>query len=120
MKFKIGGLKEPGNLDKERVVIQILEDGNVGKLMVATTTQQAEDRVSSKINNPYWIPDQDVVKGDLIIIYTKDGKKNSRKNEDGSSSYFFYIGMEQPLYTESNETAVVFDISNWTFARRVE
>ena len=120
MKFKIDGLKEPGNLDKARVVIQILEDGNVGKLLVATTTQQAEDRVSSKIKTPYWIPDQDVVKGDLVVIYTKNGKTNSRKNNNGSSSYFFYIGVEQPLYTEDTKTVVVFDISNWSFGRREE
>lgn len=120
MKFKIDGLKEPGNLEKERVVIKILEDGNVGELMVATTTQQNEDRVSSKIKNPYWIPDQDVIKGDLVIIYTKDGQKSSRKNDGGSSSYFFYIGMDRPLYAEINKTVVVFDISNWSSGKRVE
>ena len=120
MKFTIDGLKEPGNLEKERVVIEILEDGNIGTLLVASTTQQAEDRVSSQINNPYWIPDQDVKKGDLIIIYTKSGQKNNRKNHSGSSSYFFYIGMEQPLYSENNKTVVVFDVSEWSFAWREE
>lgn len=120
MKFKVDVLREPGNLEKERVVIKILEDGNVGNLMVATSTLQAEDRVSSKIKNPYWIPDQDVNKGDLVVIYTKDGKKSSRKNDSGSSSYFFYIGAGEALYTEINKTAVVFNISSWSSGRREE
>lgn len=120
MKFKIRAVKDHDNIDKERVVIEILEDGNVGELILATTTQQSEDRVSSQINNPYWIPDQDVTKGDLIVVYTKNGQINSRKNKDDSTSHFFYIGEKQPLYAESNNTVVVFDISNWEFARRPE
>ncbi|MDY4374014.1 hypothetical protein [Pectobacterium carotovorum] len=118
MKFKINWLKEPGNIEKERVVIEILEDGNAGDLIVTSTVQQGENEISSKIKNPYWIPDQDVEKGDLIIIYTKKGRKSNRTNSDNSSSYFFYIGMDEPLYNESNETAVVFDISDWELARR--
>lgn len=120
MKFKINGLREPGNLEKERVVIEILEDGNVGTLIVASTKQQDEGSVSSGIKNSYWIPDQDVQKGDLIIIYTKAGKKNNRVNPSNSTSYFFYIGLETPLYNENDETVVVFDISYWKSLRRSE
>ncbi|MRS89143.1 hypothetical protein GJV04_03690 [Enterobacteriaceae bacterium RIT714] len=118
MKFKINGLREPGNLEKERAVIEILEDGNVGTLIVASTRQQGEGSVSSEIKNSYWIPDQDVQKGDLIIIYTKAGKKNNRVTPTNSTSYFFYIGLEAPQYNEADETVVVFDISDWKSLRR--
>ncbi|CAI1705349.1 MULTISPECIES: hypothetical protein [Serratia] len=120
MKFKINGLREPGNLEKERVVIEILEDGNVGNLVVTSTSQQGEGAVSSKIKNPYWIPDQDVKKGDLVVVYTKEGRKNNRENDDNSSSYFYYIGMDEPLYDENTKTAIVFSIGSWKFARRGE
>lgn len=119
MKFKIRGLKEPGNIEKERVVIEALEDGNIGNMLIALTEQQGKDEVSSKIENPYWVPDQEVSKGDLIIIYTKNGQKTSRKNNSGSSSYFFYIGNEQPFYKDKNKTVAVFDISSWNFAERI-
>lgn len=118
MKFKIKGIREPGNLDKERVVIEILEDGNVGTLIITSTSIQTENSVSPKIKNPYWVPDQDVKKGDLIVVYTKSGKKNTRVNEDNTSSYFFYIGIEEAVYGDSKNTPVVFDIGNWQFLRR--
>lgn len=118
MKFNLQGLKNPGDVEKERVVIEILEDGNVGQLLVASTIQADDNSVSPRISNPYWIPDQDVKKGDLVIVYTKSGQKSNRKNETDSYSYFFYIGMDSSIYDESNKTTVVFDISNWLFVHR--
>jgi len=118
MKFKIINIREPGNIEKERVVIEVLEDGNVGTLVISSTVLQTENSVSPKIKNPYWIPDQEVKKGDLIVVYSKKGKRNNRKNSDNTSSYFFYIGVEYALYEGGEDTAVVFDIGNWKFARR--
>ena len=120
MKYRIRSLKEPGNLEKERVVIEILEDGDAGKLIISSTTRQGENNVSPKIKNPFWVPDQDVKKGDLVIVYTKQGKSNIRKNNDDTTSYFFYMGMTDALYDEENKTAAVFSIEKWTFARRDE
>lgn len=120
MKFKIRGLREAGNLEKERVVIEILEDGDAGKLVVASTVQQGPSNVSPRIKSPYWIPDQEVSKGDLVVIYTKKGQRNSRENDDSTSSHFFYMGKSESLYSGKDDTAAVFNIANWRFARREE
>lgn len=120
MKYKIRGLREPGNLEKERVTIEILEDGDAGKLIITSTIQKGPDNVSPRIKNPYWIPDQEVKMGDLVIVYTKKGQNNVRKNNDDTTSYFFYMGLTDALYDEDNKTAAVFSIAKWTFARREE
>lgn len=118
MKFKIRGVREPGELDKERVVIELLEDGNVGTMIIASTKQQSSTKVSARIKSPYWIPDQEVKRGDLLVIYTKSGSRNSKENNDGTSSYFFYMGESQPLYNKEDQTVAAFDISSWSFAKR--
>lgn len=120
MKYKIRGLREPGNLEKERVAIEILEDGDAGNLIITSTIQQGPGKVSPKIKNPYWIPDQQVNKGDLVIVYTKKGQSNVRENDDDTKSYFFYMGMTEALYGTGNSTAAVFSIAKWTFAKREE
>jgi hypothetical protein len=118
MKFNVRGVREAGELDKERVVIDLLEDGNTGTLIVASTTQQSANSVSARISSPYWVPDQDVKKGDLLVIYTKKGSRNSKENTDGTTSYFFYMGRTEALYVGSDQTVAVFDIASWKFAKR--
>jgi hypothetical protein len=118
MKFKIRGLRDPGNLEKERVVIEALEDGDVGRLIVTTTNQQSATTVSPRIKTPYWIPDQTVKKGDLVVVYTKKGARNTKENDDNTSSHFFYMGSEQSLYNSDTTTAAVFNVASWSFAKR--
>lgn len=120
MKFKVRGVRDPGDLAKERVVIEIMDDGNLGTLILASTKQQSPNRVSARIKNPYWVPDQEAKKGDLLVVYTKAGGRNSRENDDGSSSYFFYLGSEKALYEQPDQTVTVFSISSWRFAKREE
>lgn len=118
MKFNVRGVREPGELDKERVVVDLLEDGNTGTLIVASTTQQDSNRISARISSPYWVPDQDVKKGDLLVIYTKKGSRNTKENNDGTTSYFFYMGLTEELYSAPDQTVAVFDIASWKFAKR--
>lgn len=115
MKIKVRGIRDPGLIGKERVVIDALEDGDIGSQILAST-RRTPGGVSSKIFSPFWIPDATVKKGDVIVVYTKAGEKNSRENADKSNSYFFYIGSNEPLYTDSEVTAVVFSVERWKVA----
>ena len=118
MKFNIRGIRDAGEIDKERVVIDLLEDGNAGTLISASTVQKNKNAISPKINNPYWIPDQDVKKGDLLVIYTKKGNRNTKENNDGTTSYFFYMSKNEPLYTNEDQTVAVFNIASWKFSKK--
>lgn len=114
MKIKILGVRDGGVLSKERVVLLADADGNVGHAMLAATRSTAEQTISSKISTPFWFPDREVKKGDLLVVYTQAGTPNQIKNKDQTSSHFFYAGLPSALYGDKSMCAVLFDILTWT------
>lgn len=116
MNVKISDIKDYGNLEKERVVIKVLADTNLGKYILCTTQELSDERISSKIQNVLWLPDQDIKSGDLVVVYTKAGEKGSRINKDGTTTYFYYWGRNSVL-TEIKDCGVVLFETSWNYKK---
>ena len=114
MRIEIKYIKNFGEFEKERVVFQVNAPTNLGLYMVAESVKIAENAISSEIKNPYWFPDQDLKTGDLVVLYTKKGEKKSILNNDGSTTYFFYWGLENTLSSVEKPCIVLFETS-WMF-----
>ena len=68
MDLEILYIKDNGTLDKERVVLLVKEDCDLGHYILATSHMNAEgETFSSKIANTFWLPDQKVQKGDKVV-----------------------------------------------------
>ncbi|OLU22492.1 hypothetical protein BVH03_25040 [Pseudomonas sp. PA15(2017)] len=115
MRIKVRSVQDAGNLEKERVVIYALEDGQIGSQILASTQRHGAG-VSNEIYNAYWIPDREIKKDDVVVVYTKSGKNTDRKNKDETRSYFFYMGLDKPTYVNDKVAAVVFSIDKWKVA----
>lgn len=113
MKIEITSYKDLGDKDKERIILTVKEKIELGNCIIATTTVNDNDTISADITNVYWLPNQEVKVGDLVVIYTKSGAKRKIENEDGSTSYFFYWGLPNPLMSLKNSTVVLFE-TTWT------
>ena len=109
MKIEIQSYKDLGDKEKERVVLSVKEDAELGVYILSTTVSNPDDTISASIKNIFWLPNQKVKAGDLVIVYTKSGSKQVIENEDGSSSYFFYWGLTESLMSLENSTVVLFE-----------
>jgi len=91
MTLVIDALKNPGDLNSERLVLRVSESCNAGDYVVVRALEDGGLPLSGPVD-ALWIPDQDVEEGDIVIIYTKVGSKKNKKNSAGKVSYFFYWG----------------------------
>lgn len=113
MNVAIRSIRSAGNLENERMVLKVLKDCDIGRYLTFDSTYTGEGKVSNLVRHPYWIPDREVKAGDLVIIYTKSGKQSQRTNSDGSTSHFFYRGLERTIWNQSGDCAVVVEIADW-------
>lgn len=111
MNITIDYIKDSGNLDKERIVFAVKNDEQLGKYLIAESVLLDNLRFSGKIKNTFWFPDQEIKQGDIVVLYTKPGSSNISKNEDGSTSYFYYWGLSEPHLNEKKPCVVLFEAS---------
>lgn len=112
MKLEIAYIKDSGNLEKERTVFRVAQPTNLGLYLVSQSVETSGTTFSSDIKNVYWLPDQELKIGDLVVLYTKKGEKSSTINEDGSTTYFYYWGLDKPL-TSIEKSCVVLIEASW-------
>ena len=85
MNLKILGIMDAGIANKERLVLKVLRNDDIGYYVVFDTTFLEDGNVSNKVRHSYWFPDKEVQAGDLVVLYTKQGIMSERKQKDGST-----------------------------------
>lgn len=113
MKINIKYIKNSGDIKKERIVLKVISDDDAGNYMLSDTTYLKDGSVSNRLRHVYWIPDQVVEAGDLIVIYTKEGDYSKKINKNGSTTYFFYWGLDRNVWNKDGDGAVIFNIKDW-------
>lgn len=111
-------IKDAGNLDRERAVFRATEDGNIGRWMVhCAVTRQKEDglQLQNRLLDSYWFIEQDVNKGDLLVLYSKDPNLNykEKRGEDNKITHFFYWRRDHTIWDRKNIAIVIGRFSNW-------
>ena len=109
MNIAIDYIKNPGDLDKERIVFAVKNDEQLGKYLIAESVLTEDARFSARIKNVFWFPDQELKQGDVVVLYTKSGSNNTIKNEDGSTTYFYYWGLSEPHLNDNKPCVVLFE-----------
>lgn len=118
MSLEVMYFKDNGILDKERVVMYVNEDCDLGHYLLAKSHIEEDiSKFSSKISDVLWFPDRYVKKGDKIIVYTKKGISNTTVNDNQTISHFFYWGLDCPLNSNNNNTCVVLFNASWIVER---
>lgn len=114
MSIRIKSIKNNGSADDERIIFVVTKNCDIGYFLVCDTSYTSEGAVSNKLRHPYWFPDQDVKSGDLVVLYTKKGKNRSVSNKDGSSTHFFYWGLDKTIINNDKDCIVLIESKNWT------
>lgn len=113
MKVEIRAIRESGVTNKERLVLKVMHDDDIGYYAVFNTALTEEGQVSNSVRHAYWFPDKKVSAGDLVVLYTKSGVQTETKNENGTTSHFFYWGLDKNIWHKKRSSAVLLHIDNW-------
>ncbi|MGA2894653.1 MAG: hypothetical protein ABSE22_17445 [Xanthobacteraceae bacterium] len=120
MILEFGRIIEAGNYEKERVVIRVPSDEDLG--FYAVFQCKADDDAVPYAGNTehvYWFPSRSLKGGDLVILYSKNGTAGEKKNDSGSTSYFFYWGLPEPVWT-TGKLPVLVNTTEWDAGRRIK
>ena len=112
MKVKIKEIIDHGHSD-ERIVLNVIEDIDIGEYLVMDTTYTKDGNVSNKVRHPYWFPDKKIKKGDLVILYSKKGTQSETKNQSGSTSHFFFWGLDSNVWNNDGDCALLLHVNEW-------
>ncbi|WP_295229797.1 hypothetical protein [uncultured Chryseobacterium sp.] len=111
MKLKISEIIDHGH-DDERIILNVLEDTYISNFIILDTTYNSSGKVSNKVRHPYLFPAKKVQEGDLVILYTKEGTYHSIDNTDGSTSYFFYWGLDSNVWNNDGDCALLLHVDD--------
>ena len=112
MKLKIRSVADKGVVGKERLVVKVVDDANVGEFLVLCTGF-VDGQVNIAVTNTYWFPDKEVRSGDLVILYTKAGTNGEKVLDSGSKAHFFYWGVGSVIWSPSDKAAVLLHAPVW-------
>ena len=115
MKVKFVRIRGAGALDAERLVLRVTGSTDIGEFAVFRA-EASENSVTNEVTNTFWFPNQSVRAGDLVVVYTKPGVQKERVNESGSTSYFYYWGLNRAIWGTKDFVPVVLHIDEWISA----
>ena len=111
MKLKITAIRDPGTLNKERVVMKAEASTDIGQY-VLLRVDTIDGKPTTTVRNTYWFPDKSINPGDYVIVYSKEGN-NSDKDFNNVTSHFFYWGSSVTLWDTKSVGATVLHAPDW-------
>ncbi|TDY16939.1 hypothetical protein B0G81_8084 [Paraburkholderia sp. BL6665CI2N2] len=116
MKAQIKSFADPGVLPKERVVISVTADHDIGKYLLLCSGKSKDGGPMAGKKDAFWFPDKPIKVGDRVVLYTKKGVRSEKKLDDGTTVHFFYWGLDAPLWNDDKNIAVLVQSAEWVSA----
>jgi hypothetical protein len=114
MNLSLVSFADSGNLERERVVLKVTGDDDVGTY-IALCSESGEPRIASSGKNlAFWFPETAVKEGDIVVLYTKSGEESKKDIGDGHTAYFFYWGLPNPVWGTSDMALVLIETNEYT------
>jgi hypothetical protein len=113
MSLKITSIADRGDPKKERLVMRVLADTDVGEY-VAFRTIGDNALATTDVQDVFWFPDQPVRKGDYVVLYSRVGQYKTKALKAGSTSHFFYWGKAAPVWRTGIDVAVLLHVDKWS------
>lgn len=113
MNIKIRSITNPGDGQRERLVLKVLADDDIGRYAVFQATSDGESIYAFDVENAFWFPDKPVAAGDLVVLYTKRGAPREKAQKNGRTNHFFYWGIGGTIWHHGSYAPVLVEIKNW-------
>ena len=112
MEIVLSSIGDKGDINNERIGFKVLKDCEL-KYFLVYDTYLTSGGFANKSNNVFWFLPQEAKAGDKIVLYTKGGISSISKNNDGSTTYFFYWGLNTPIFKAESDRVVLVSIKSW-------
>lgn len=117
-KLHIHSIEGKGDLDKESVWLDVVEDiPDLAFYMLCDTTYLDDGHISNELRHIYWFPRKRVKKGDRINLSTKAGKATVVANDKRTMTYRFYWNLCSPVWNQNGDCAVLLKAEGWRTKR---
>jgi hypothetical protein len=113
MNIEIVGIRNADELERERIVLRAVGDTDIGDYLVIRVHTKDDAVRAGRMLDCYWFRDKLVQAGDLIVLYSKAGSAREKRNDDESTTHFFYWGLSQACWSEPNSAAVLMRLREW-------
>ncbi|WP_375209250.1 hypothetical protein [Hyphomonas jannaschiana] len=117
MRIELRSIVGKGDLQKERVTLRVTQDANIGEFVLFQADFNG-DEVTTEVRETVWFQDKPVNKGDLIVIYTRDGAESEKILTTGKTAHFYYLGKTSTIWDRRRVGAVILH-APWWQARQV-
>ncbi len=112
MKLQIKRIADAKIINDERFVLKASGNTDVGNYLVLCSGL-LDGEISNKLQNSYWFPDTRIERGDNVVLYTKAGRDRKKSLPDGSTSHFFYWGLDKPIWNLEKNAPVLIHVESW-------
>jgi hypothetical protein len=112
MRIEIRSVVEKGNIEKERLILKVVADTDIGDFLLFQSGF-SDGEVTTETYHTYWFPFKPVSAGDLIVIYTKAGKHSVKRMKKGNRAHFFYWDLDSPIWQLKSRAPVVLHAPEW-------
>jgi hypothetical protein len=117
MKVDIISIEDKGNLSKETIWFDVLEDADLKYYLVCDTTYTDEHQISNELRHVYWFPSTKVKKNDYVALCTRDGTNSTTSNKRNTTTHIFYWDLGRTVWNKDGDCAVLFEINTWKTKR---
>lgn len=114
MKLAIRNVAQKGESEKERLVIRVVDDTEIGDYIILRTGF-VDGSVNVAVTHTFWFPNKSVKAGDLVVIYSKIGQAKDRPLDSGGTVHFYYWNATRTLWDNDSTAAVVAHAPDWIF-----
>jgi len=113
VRIAIVEIVDRGVANKERLWLKVLANADLCYFVVFDTTYTSPNSISNRQRHAYWFAPKQVAAGDHVILYTRDGAPTEKRNPDGSTTHFFYWGLNRTVWNSIDDCAVLLEINSW-------
>jgi hypothetical protein len=117
MKLKTISIEGKGDLNKEVVWLEAVEQCSIHYYIVSDTTYTDGSHISNELRHIFWFPPKDIAKGDLIALWTKVGSSSSVANNRHTTTHNFYWNLGRTVWNKDGDCAVLFELADWNTTR---
>lgn len=112
MEIKITSIADRGNLVHERIGFNVLKNCQL-EFYIVFKTRKTANGFYNRSKYSYWFLPENLKINDKIVLYTKKGDNAIKQNPDGSSTYFFYWGLDDALFKEDKDRIVLINAKSY-------
>jgi hypothetical protein len=114
MDLVITAVQGHGDQTQERVQLDATGACQLGDFMVGDTTYGTNGGISNKVRHTHWFLDQQLNKGDTVLLYTRSGTTTKTQRPNGTVVHHVFWGLGRPIWNDGGDAAVLWHIDTWS------